>query len=313
MKKTILIGLIFYVSTTFGAEVEWGRLEEGPDLSSVSITGRVVPQDGALNIESARVAGRIVGILKREGEAVSAGTPLYQISSAECFSLIEERKVAQSKQIQDLVEGVQKREQQLGLSIKGNDCFFTASHAGVLTKRNLDSGSSFNMGDALATVLDTRRLTVELDIPEKELPKVNRGQNVHFYFAANSETKYSGKIQSIVPTIDASTRTFKVRLAGMALPRTTALEALIFGDIDVGGGNKMLKAPSSAVVFHKDKRFVIENAGEQKTLVQVNVISENENFSLLRPTKEGSLKAGAMVACKGALFLLKNMVGDSVP
>jgi multidrug efflux pump subunit AcrA (membrane-fusion protein) len=312
--KLILSLLIVIISfTARAAEIEWKKLEEGPDFSSISISGRVVPQDGALNIESARVAGRIVSILKREGEAVTLGTPLYEISSAECFSLIEERKVAQSKNIAELIEGVERREKQLGLQIKGNDCIFTASHMGILTKRNLDSGSSFNSGDPLATVLDTRRLTVELDIPEKDLTRVKVGQKVQFYLPSNGDEKYTSKIQSVVPTIDSATRTFRVRLSAVSLPKTIALEALVFGDIDVGRGEKMLKAPSSAVVFHQDKRFVIGDTGKEKKLVQVYVISENENFSLLRPAHEGALKVGMPVACKGAIFLLKNLTGESVP
>ena len=310
MKSFVLSAVLFLSLTAHASEIEWMKLEEGPDFSSLSISGRVVPQDGAQNIESARVSGRIVGILKREGEAVSAGTPLYMISSAECFSLIEERKVAQSRNIPELIEGVEKREQQLGLKIKGNDCIFTASHSGVLTKRNLDSGASFNMGDALATVLDTRRLAIELDVPEKDLARVHVGQKVQFYLASNGDTKYVAKIQSVVPTIDSATRTFKVRLAAVTLPRNIALEALVFGDIDVGRGEKMLKAPSSAVVFHQDKRFVIEDFGKEKKLVQVYVISENENFSLVRPVQEGALKPGTQVASKGAIFLLKSLTGE---
>lgn len=314
MKLVLVVfaNLIFSIMA-YASEVEWMKLEEGPDFSSLSITGRVVPQEGALNIESARVAGRILGILKREGEPVSVGTPLYMISSAECFSLIEERKVAQAKKIPELIEGVEKREQQLGLQVKGNDCIFNSSHSGVLTKRNLDSGASFNMGDPLATVLDTRRLTVELDIPEKDLAKVHSGQKVQFYFAAHGDTKFVGRIQSIVPTIDSATRTFKVRLSPMNLPHNTALEALVFGDIDVGRGEKMLKAPSSAVVFHQDKRYVIQDAGKDKKLVQVQVITENESYSLLRPVRDGALKPGAMVASKGAVFLLKSLLGESKP
>jgi len=169
------------------------------------------------------------------------------------------------------------------------------------------------MGDALATVLDTHRLAIELDVPEKDLGKVKTNQKVQFYFAASGDEKFVGKIQSVVPTIDSATRTFKVRLAAMALPKNIALEALVFGDIDIGRGEKMLKAPSSAVVFHQDKRFVIEDFGKEKKLVQVYVISENEDFSLLRPVQEGALKAGTLVASKGAIFLLKSLTGEPVP
>ncbi|MGE5084880.1 MAG: efflux RND transporter periplasmic adaptor subunit [Bacillota bacterium] len=311
MKKLMIILSALMMSHLVKAgEVEWVKLEDGPDSSSLSVTGRVVPEDGALNIESARVAGRIVSILRREGEYVNAGTSLYSISSAECFSLMEERKVALSKQIPELIDGVEKRETQLSLKIQNNDCLLTASHAGVMTKRNLDSGASFNSGDPLATVLDTRRMTVELDIPEKDQQKVHVGQKVQFHFASMNDSKYQGTIQTVVPTIDPVTRTFKVRLSVKSLPRVLALEELVFGDLDVGHGEKLLKAPSSAVVFHHDKRYLIHDLGQKKELVQVYVVNENEKFSLMRPVQSGTIKVGALVAVKGAVFLLKSLTND---
>ena len=167
------------------------------------------------------------------------------------------------------------------------------------------------MGDPLGMVLDVKRMTVELDIPEKDQPKVHVGQRVQFYVASNSDDKYTGKIQNIVPTIDPGTRTFRVRVQAANLPKNLALEELVFGDLDVGHSEKMLKAPSSAVVFHHDKRYVIAETGKEKKLVQVYVVSENESYSLLRPVQEGSLKQGALVAAKGAVFLLKSLLGDS--
>src|ERR1700692_2164469 len=75
-------------------DYQWAKVEVAELNSGIKVTGRMIPQDGALNIESSRVAGRILSILRREGDRVYIGTPLFEVSSAECFSLIEEKKVA---------------------------------------------------------------------------------------------------------------------------------------------------------------------------------------------------------------------------
>ena len=208
-----LFTLITFLTTAPAhAAVEWQPIEKSASISGITVAGRVVPQDGALNIESARVPGRALAILKREGERVGVGTELFEISSGECFQLMEEKRVAAAKKLDDLVAGVARREKQLGLKLSGDKCFAVANHDGILTKRNVESGASFNSGDALATVLDTRRMTVEFDVPERDQPHVRVDQKTTFQFASNSDQTFTGRVLNVVPTIDPVTRTSKIRV-----------------------------------------------------------------------------------------------------
>jgi multidrug efflux pump subunit AcrA (membrane-fusion protein) len=295
------------------SEYEWKPIEKSALLSDVNVTGRVIPQDGALNIESARVQGRVLGILRREGESVSEGTPLYSISSVECFSLLEEKRVAASKQLQELVDGVEKREKQLGLKLEGNQCFAVASHAGILTKRNLESGASFNAGDPLANTLDTRRLTIELDIPERDQARVNVHQKVTFQFASNPGETFTAQVLNVVPTIDPTSRTSKARLTPVRLPKNVSLDALVFGEVDTGHHEPILKVPSSALVFFHNQQFVVAGGDAKPAAVPILVISETDNQSAVRPVKEGTLHEGDLIATKGAIFLLRKLMTDGLP
>jgi Cu(I)/Ag(I) efflux system membrane fusion protein len=295
------------------SEFDWRPVEKSESISGINITGRVVPQDGALNIESARVQGRVLAILRREGETVREGTPLYGISSAECFSLQEERRVAQSKRLDELLLGVARREKQLGLKLAEDQCYVVASHPGILTKRNLESGAAFNAGDALATTLNTSRLMIELDVPERDQAQVRSGQKVTFQFASNPGKVFTTQVRNVVPTIDPTTRTSKARLAPVQMPRNVSLDALVFGSVDIGQHEPMLKVPSSALVFSHNQQFVVAGGESSPLPVQVRVISESDSQSAIRPAKEGSLKEGDLVATRGAIFLFKKMKSETAP
>ena len=294
------------------SEYEWVPTEKSSSFSGVTVTGRVIPQDGALNIESARVQGRVLGILRREGETVTEGTPLYSISSAECFSLLEERRVAVSKQLTELIEGVGKREKQLGLKLQGDQCFAVASHTGILTKRSLESGASFNAGDALANTLDTEHLTIELDVPERDQARVRTGQKVRFQFASNPGQSFTTLVQNVVPTIDPTTRTSKARLTPLRLPKNVSLDALVFGEVDIGHHEPILKVPSSALVFYRNQQFVVAGGDLKPVSVAVLVVSETDAKSAVRPIKEGALNEGDLVATKGAIFLFKKLAAETL-
>jgi Cu(I)/Ag(I) efflux system membrane fusion protein len=314
MKNAVLLLAMIAAQAYAGEQdYQWAKVETASSSAAVKATGRMIPQDGALNIESARIQGRVLSILKREGEKVAPGTPLFSISSAECFSLNEEKKVATDKKIGELIEGVAKRERQLALSVDASNCRIVATHSGVVTKRNIESGGAFNPGDPLVTILDTHRLTAELDVPERDLGKVRVGQTVHFKLAADANTAYTTKISDVVPTIDATSRTTKVRLQPVRLSGVSTMDALIFGDIETGTKESILKVPSEALVFAHNRQYVIKGPLEKAAAVEVQLISEEDDFSSIRPKSPGDLADGDQVASRGAIFLMKKIgVGSSL-
>ena len=313
LKLNFAFYIYFFASIVMANDslYDWRPIEKSTLSSGINATGRVVPQDGALNIESARVQGRVLGILRREGELVKAGTPLYSISSSECFSLAEEKRLASSKKIVELSEGVAKRERQLGLKLEKDLCYAVASNSGILTKRNLESGAAFNIGDAIATTLDTKRLTIELDVPERDQSEVHRGQKVNFRFASNPSQTFTTQVQNVVPTIDPTTRTSKARLIPASLPKNVSMDALVFGEIEVGSQELLLKIPSTALVFYHNEQYVIAGGDEHPMSVAVKVLSENDSKSAVRPLKLGMLKEGDLVATKSAIFLFKKLMTEN--
>ncbi len=309
MKRLICL-LMLCPGFALGAEVEWGPIGWGENVSILRVPGKVIPKEGALSIESARIQGRVTSILKREGEHVQTGEPLFLISSAECISLTEEKRVAEDRGLQELIAGAKVREEQLGIDVAGGQCRLLATHSGTIVKRQIELGAAFNVGDALATVLDVGNLNVELDLPERDQAFIKSGQQVKIQLPAYPGRFFEGHVERILPSIDPQTRTLKVRLSNIKLPAGTTLDALVLAEIDVKSNERVLKVPTTALVFHDNQQYVVKNSS-RPTAVPVEVVNETENESSVRPWKKDDLRPTDEIAIKGAIFVfgsLKNNI-----
>ena len=299
------IVIIGALAGSFAAETSWLQVKTGDSSSGFRITGHIIPQDGALHLDSARVQGRVLSVLKREGDHVVPGTPILSISSAECLSLTEEKKVAKQRDLPELSEAVAKREAQLGVSVKGDQCDLVAQKSGTITKRSLENGSSFAVGDPIVTILETSKLSAELDLPEQSVSHVFAGQKVSLELASAPGIHVISKVLAIVPAVDPTNRTVKVRIRPVSFPKGTTLDSLVFGQLDVGTKEQILVAPTTAIVFDEGKNWVVKQASPEPVKVQVQLVNETESVSSIRPVNSGELKAGDLVAGSGAIFFFK--------
>ncbi len=306
MSYLLLLAALLTSPAVRADTVSWAPVTEGKAQSSIKVTGRVVAKEGALKIEPARVPGRVVNILKRDGDYVRAGTALFDINSAECSSLAEEKRVAESRALQDLIDGTNRRARQLGLELALDGCRIVATHSGTITKRQVEVGAAFNQGDPLVTLLDTKSLIVELDVPEGMLTRLSVGQKVKLSLASAAGSPQETAIEHILPTIDPSTRTSKVRLKPTVLPMRTTIDSLVFGEIVAHGEEKLLQVPAGAVVFSQNRQYVVKRAEPSPVAVPVEVMDETEGTSSLAADAK-LLKPGDEVAVKGAIFLLRKI------
>src|SRR5262249_20794943 len=143
---------------------------------------------------------------------------------------------------------------------------------GTLTKRQIEVGSAFNAGDPLATILDIENLAVELEVPERDLSRIQAGESVRIRLASDPDRSLWTRIQRILPTIDPVTRTSKARLASVRLPKGATVDALVFAEIETGSGRQTLKVPASAVVFQRNQRYVVKRTADRPMPVSVEVL-----------------------------------------
>jgi len=117
---------------------------------------------------------------------------------------------------------------------------------GVVTEKNADSGTLASPGMPIFTVEDVRRYRLEATVNENDLGYLRIGQQVSVAIDALGNARLNGRVVQIVPTADAASRTFLVKIE---LPADTRLRSGLFGRAQFSRGERQtLLIPRSAVV-----------------------------------------------------------------
>lgn len=300
--------LSFFLSYAHGAvPYKTFQIESSHVSNGLRVTGKIIPIEGTLYIESARFAGRVNSMLVKEGDEVAPGKKLLSINSAECLSLYQEKKTAQMRDLKELQDVIHVRETQLGMRAEANTCYIVASKAGVITKKMVEAGSNFNIGDNLFTVINRHSLTVELDVPERDASRIKQGQKVKVTRASEPGKVYDSEINAILPSLSSISRTVKVRLKKVNFANNPSLDELVFAEVGLGGGEVMFKVPSSCIVFKDENDYILKITDNKISKVEVSVISQDPQFFYVKEKQLHSLKIGDTIISEGAVFEMEKL------
>jgi RND family efflux transporter MFP subunit len=171
-------------------------------------------------------------------------------------------------------------------SIMKSYAVITAPFAGVITEKRVEPGNLVHPGAPLLTVEQSGAYRLEVSVEESLLPLLRVGQSVSI---AIESIERSAPIQEIVPSVDAASRAFTVKIA---LPPHPLLRSGMFGRARIpAGATRSLAIPAAALhrkgslelVFVAEKgvaRARIVTVGERKgEAVRVHTgLSEGEQL-----------------------------------
>jgi len=183
--------------------------------------------------------------------------------------------------------------------------------SGVVLEKNVFAGQKIMAGDALYKVADLSVVWVEGEVFERDLPSVHVGQMVQADFQALPGHTRSGRISYIYPTINADTRTARVRVE-MA-NRDLALKPGMYATIRIQGesGQPVLTIPRSAVLStgRRDVVFVRRPDGMlEPREVQVGVAND-ERVEIIRGLAVGETVVASATFLVDAESNLGSMLG----
>ncbi|MEM1343285.1 MAG: efflux RND transporter periplasmic adaptor subunit [Pseudomonadota bacterium] len=124
-----------------------------------------------------------------------------------------------------------------------------APFAGVVTERLAQPGAYIALGQAVATLIDTASLEIEVDLPVKLVPAIEEGMALS---ARAEETDiFEATVRSLLPVEDVSTRTRPVRLsadfAQMRDVRLAAGKSLVL-DVPISRARSVVTVSKDALV-----------------------------------------------------------------
>ena len=309
----------------------------------ISATGKVEANADRIAHVSPRISGKVVAVRASLGDSVSAGQSLATLDSVELGEALNRYRqskmrlaLAQSnmERIKNLVEkkiaarkdilqaetdfktaqlemhtdeerlslyGVSTSE--LGENRKKPLLPVRSPIGGIITEKHAIVGELSDPSKSLYTVADLSSVWVLVDINERDLAKVHKGQSAIITVGAFPDLKLRGRITYIADLVDAATHTVKARIEVSNTGRK--LKPEMFASVELA-----LPADAAPVLA------VPEDAVQDLDGKKVVFVAENEAEFAARQVQAGrsaggmieivsGLKEGERYAVKGA-FILKS-------
>lgn len=184
---------------------------------------------------------------------------------------------------------------------------------GVLVDKNINPGQEVradlmlanapNLYTPLFIVSDPTTLWLQVDVPESDLASLRPGQRLQVSSGAFPGKTFEGRIEKVGDTMDASTRTMKVR--GVVSNPDKLLKAEMYVMVDVSTdlsqtADAGVDVPAKAIFMKRDESYLfVENAPGQFERRRVKVGEEKDGKV---PVLEG-VRPGQKVVSEGALLL----------
>ncbi|KAA0128719.1 efflux RND transporter periplasmic adaptor subunit [Chryseobacterium sp. SN22] len=199
----------------------------------------------------------------------------------------------------------------------------TAPISGTVSSIASQIGSYVDVSSPVAEIIDNNSIHLDLQVFEKDLPKMKVGQVVHFKLTNNPETEYDAEIYSIGSSFENDSKTISVH-ADVTGNKTGLIDGMnITGIVSL---NKTVTPaiPDEAIVEADGKFYVfirtdkkreayeshqkeagkpVETNPESLNFKKVEVVkgSSDMGYTAVTPVKE--ISPDAKIAVKGAYFI----------
>lgn len=187
----------------------------------------------------------------------------------------------------------------------------TAPFDGTLVERAAVRGEVVDERDMLFAVADTRVMWVMIDLTERDLASVKKGQDVVFRIDGIPGREFPGSLTWISTQLDKKTRTIKARAE---LDNTNEmLKAFMFGraTISAGAGTQAVTVPKSAVQWDGSCNIAFVRTSDDGTLYQPVQLAlgfdAGDRYEVL-----SGLTGGETVVTGGSFVLKNELLKDSI-
>ena len=247
----------------------------------------------------AQASRRVTELLVEEGQSVHKGQLLLRLQDDEQKTALQrvESQLAQAQRELDRQQNLYSQEliaekvfvqsnydvEQLEIALQDTRRELSyaevrAPISGVITKRLVDLGDTVQKNDHLFDLVDLDSMLAEIYVPEKEVARLQSGQEARLLARATGDGTHSGWIKRILPVVDPRSGTVKVTLEVPSSPGLLPgmyVEVELVAEVDADA----LLVPKRALIYDQEQVFVFrveEDGRVQRRLVRPTL--ENRDF-----------------------------------
>lgn len=200
-----------------------------------------------------------------------------------------------------------------------------APFAGRLGINNVNPGQYLNVGDTVTSLQSLDPIYADFYLPQQALAQLKLGQKVDVATDTFPNKMFAGKITTIQPAVDASTRNVQVEAT---LPNPDFLLApgmFAHVEVDVAAPETFLTVPQSAISFNPygDIAYIVKDSGKKDkdnkpvlTVLQVFVTvgeTRGDQVAVLKGLKKGDtvVTSGQLKLKNGSHIVVNNSIQPS--
>lgn len=269
--------------------------------TEINTVGYVAYDEDKLVHIHPRVQGWIEKLyVKAIGDPVKKGQPLYEIYSPELVNAQEELLLALDRKNSRLISAAENRLSALQLpkssivklkktkKVQQTITFYSPQN-GVVENLKIREGFFVKPGSTLMSIGDLSEVWVEAEVFERQAGQVKTGTPVTMTLDYLPGKTWQGKVDYIYPTLDAKTRTVKVRLRfkneeGEFKPNMFAQIA-----IHTTGDEQALLIPKEALIRtgNQDRVVLALGEGSFKSVAVSVGRYDSESVEILEGVRDG--------------------------
>ncbi|MBK1894389.1 efflux RND transporter periplasmic adaptor subunit [Chryseobacterium paridis] len=199
----------------------------------------------------------------------------------------------------------------------------TAPISGTISSIAAQIGSYVNVSSPVAEIIDNQSIHLDLQVFEKDLPKMRVGQIVHFKLTNNPEAEYDAKVYSIGSSFENESKTISIHCT------VTGNKSGLIDGMNITGIVSLDKSttpaiPNEAIVEADGKFYVfvqtdkkpeedhdeepskeVKTKKEVKTInfEKIEVVKGSSDMGYTAITPVGNIEPNAKIVVKSAFFV----------
>jgi len=267
----------------------------------IDSVGYIDVDENNIRLVSLRTDGWIEHLaVKTSGERVTAGQLLFEVYSPALVNAQDEYLQASDHSNELLMKASEERLKALGVSVEQiNELSQThkveqlvrvfAPQSGIVSKLNVREGQYVKPSQAVLDLVDLSSVWLMVDIFERQSDWVEVGQRAEATLPFMPGKSWEGKVEYIYPSLDASTRSLKVRLRFDNVSED--LKPNMYADVSIFAKPKkdVLAIPREALIRTGNEKRVVVAIGEGKYVpmsVQTGMETDS-SIEIIRGLGEG--------------------------
>ena len=160
-------------------------------------------------------------------------------------------------------------------------CTITAPISGIIGNRNIEEGATATPGITVLSVFSIQSVYARVSVPEDEINRIKKGQNVQIDIPALNNVSVNGKVERVSLIANTISKTYEVKIIVGNLETEIKPGMVCNVDIPINSSDHTILLPLQSVLKDENGKtyvYVVDNSSKtsKRRYIQISGLINNE-------------------------------------